>query len=415
MSKLTWKACQFLTPLCLPRKGILNDHPIFDTIVDISPDGQEATASGIEIGMVGDANTRAASWEFNVFRNRFIKDRGLWKLQGLDITPTMVSNYSAGWGNGSIVPQSGVIPPFLSVAGRSSRFPGMTRVATDLLDLQRRLNRSAGYDEIENVSGAYGYYADDQRCDGLGTANKSPHVVLPRLTFAGTRPGTLHAKKGNKLSPFAGWYLGTDRIARACHETYGGPSSNPSPMRSSISFHWRPQPVIRVSPDGRSASFRSRLFQPSASNASAGSFSGAIYHDQFAVEPDDGGKWKIWSLTIDEHYFSSAGWVGGWSGANPAPTNASKGQPYGLTVRYPPDVTLVDIGDRESSFRGGSGRALVWPEIQKMWFAYRNPVSGRVPEYYWPGCVPCQFRPEWNLTSHGYQEPTTGPVTAESL
>ena len=24
-----------------------------------------------------------------------------------------------------------------------------------------------------------------------------------------------------------------------------------------------------------------------------------------------------------------------------------------------------------------------------MWFHYKNPVSGRVPENYWPDCVPC--------------------------
>ncbi len=62
---------------------------------------------------------------------------------------------------------------------------------------------------------------------------------------------------------------------------------------------------------------------------------------------------------------------------------------------------------------GGSGQYIAWPDIQRMWFAYRNPVSGRVPKYYWPGCVPCQFKPEWNLTSHGYQEPPTGPAIVE--
>ncbi len=75
-------------------------------------------------------------------------------------------------------------------------------------------------------------------------------------------------------------------------------------MRSGITFHWRPQPVIHVSPDGRSASSRTRLFQPSCSNSSGGGWNGAIYHDQMILDPEDGGKWKLWSITIDEHYFT---------------------------------------------------------------------------------------------------------------
>lgn len=53
-----------------------------------------------------------------------------------------------------------------------------------------------------------------------------------------------------------------------------------------------------------------------------------------------------------------------------------------------------------------------------MWFHYRNPVSGRTPERYWPDCVPCEMRPKAKLTAHGYQLPPSGPqsdgVAAES-
>ncbi len=44
-----------------------------------------------------------------------------------------------------------------------------------------------------------------------------------------------------------------------------------------------------------------------------------------------------------------------------------------------------------------------------MWFNYRNPVSGRVPELYWPDCVPCELKPESQMTRHGYLMPPTGP------
>ena len=48
---------------------------------------------------------------------------------------------------------------------------------------------------------------------------------------------------------------------------------------------------------------------------------------------------------------------------------------------------------------------IVWPGILPMWFHYKNPVSGRVPENYWPDCVPCVDYPETSMKNHGYLLP----------
>lgn len=367
-------------------EGILNDHMILSTVVEVSPNGDEAVARSTGVAMLGDTNKREAFWEFSIYRNTFVKEDGLWKIKSLDITPLVRANYTLGWGSGGINPSSVSIdpPPFIDVGARSSEPipPARATNAADVADLQRRLARASAYDGAENVGNAYGYYLDDLRCEQLGT---------------------IHANKGHKLSPFAGWYLTPRRIADACIAAYGNRSD---PIRSSISFHWRPQPVILVSADGRSAAFRARLFQPSTSANSTGAFNGAIYHDQMVLED---GRWKLWDITIDEHYWTSSGWQRGWAYANKR-SPSSPDQPPPRLSSFPPDVTLVEVGDRESTFRGGSGRYLEWPEIQRMWFAYRNPVSGRLPEFYWPGCVPCQARREWSLLANGYQEPATGPT-----
>lgn len=364
-------------------QGVLNDHPMFDTIVEINSNGREATARGVAIGMIGNANTRTASWEFIVFNNHFVKENELWKMKGLDITTLITANYSTGWGNGGIAPGNSQVAPFINFKKRNSRSPKRTN--DTLVELQRRLSRSAAYDGAENESAAYGYFLDDLQCDQMGA---------------------IHAANGHKESPFAGWFQTPERVARACHEVYGNVTL--SAMRSDISFHWRPQPVIHVSQDGRSAALRARLLQPSTSNSSAGHFNGAMYHDQMVLED---GKWKLWSITIDEFYWQSVDWVGGWSAANPRAANATNPSPNSLLTKYPPDVTLMDVGDREAGFQGGSGRFVAWPEIQRMWFSYRNPVSGREPEHYWPGCVPCQAKQGMSLTANGYQEPPTGPST----
>jgi len=363
-------------------QGILNDHPNFNTIIQIDQNSKEATSLGIEVGMIGDANTRAASWEFNVYRNRFVKEDGLWKLHEVKLFPLIIANYSTGWGDGSITSRGKAIPKFPDLSIARSQPQERDGVNLDLIDLQRRLNRSAAFDGTENISSAYGYFADDIQCD----------------QFAG-----LHANKGHKASPFAGFFQTPRRIAEACYTVYG---TNRSTLRSSVSYHWRPQPVILVSPDGRSASLRTRLLQPSTSISSAGSFNGAMYQDQTVLED---GRWKLWSITIDEFYWQSTNWTGGWSAVNPRNKSEPNPGPSSWIKDYPPDITLFDVGDREAGFRGASGQFIQWPEIQRMWFGFRNPVSGRLPEYYWPQCVPCVAKPDWALSANNYQEPPTGP------
>ena len=280
-------------------QGILNDHPLWDTIVDVNPNGLEATTRGIEIGLIGNADPalRTASWEFTVFRTHFVKEAGVWKFKGVSLTPLMVSNYGpitsvvGGWANGGIAPAPTSVPAFLDVDGRSAQPVPGTAGDTDLADLKRRLDRAYGFDGVENVSSAYGFLLDDLLCS----------------TMAET-----HAENAHKMSAFTGWYFGIERITQACMRNLGG--GTPGTLRSSISYHWRPQPVVLMSQDGRSAQLQVKLWQPTTSNFSAGIIRGAYYHDSFVVE---NGVWQLWSLTVDEHYWTMTNWTGGWSAANP--------------------------------------------------------------------------------------------------
>ncbi|GAB1319890.1 hypothetical protein MFIFM68171_10100 [Madurella fahalii] len=374
-------------------QGILNEHLIFDTVVEIRPargpdvTDQTANSRGIEIALIGNANESTASWRFSFFQNTFVKQNGIWHISNITISPLVVANYSTGWGNGSVMPKSTVEPRILPYTGRSAREPKSIGARQNISELGRRLKRSAAYDGSENVSNAYGFYIDF--IDGKGCSNMA----------------AVHATEGNKESPFAGFYQTRQRVLEACTAAYG---TDERKSRSGVSFHWRPQPVIHVSRDGRSSSVRARLLQPATDKNNSGTLRGGMYHDQ-AVEED--GIWRLWSVTIDEFYWMMTNWKEGWSGVQPRPQNATNPPPRDLIKQYPPDLLLTEMGDpRETGFMGGSGRYVSWPEIQRMWFAYRNPVSGRVPESYWPGCVPCQHRPEWNLTQHGWQEPPTGPT-----
>jgi hypothetical protein len=369
------------------RTGELNDHPLFDTIVQVLPGGREALTRGIDLGMIGDAEQGTARWEVSVFRNRFVKEDGVWKFKELHVYPVMSADYFKGWGKEGVVAKPS-LPPMLEAT--TEQRAGGAKTAADaaqLAEARRRLARSMAYDGTENVSAAYGYYIDDFQWPNLGA---------------------IFAEHGSKQSPFAGYYFGRERISKAATAMYG----NTAPTtRKGIAFHWRTQPVINVSADGRSANLRTRLFHPDTGkvgtgNGGASLMSGMYPNDQTVLE---NGIWRLWTLEIDEPYFTIAGWKGGWSGVKPQPPGSPRPPLSPLVARLAPDILMTDLGKRAEGFRGGTGETIEWPGILPMWFNYRNPVSGRTPERYWPDCVPCELRPEASMTNHGYQMPPTGP------
>lgn len=394
--------------------GILNDHLPFDTVVSISPGGFEAFARGTELAMIGDASAGTASWQVNVFRNRFVREDGLWKIREMRNTPVMDADYASGWGNGGKL--AGTRPPMPTmlgpnpVTGEPVSAPGSTLAAEtaltgpapqgsrpvsgDLSELRRRLLRSEAWDGTENVSSAYGHCLDD---------------------FQWPCMSGIFAEKGNKQSPFAGYYFGRDRIAGAATAMYGATPDPSTVMRQRLAVHWRIAPVIHVSHDGRSTLLRTYLFHPNTGKYDrasgepnrVGNIQTGMYpNDQVVLED---GIWRLWTLTIDEPYMMMPNWQGGWSAAKPPPPGGGmRASP--LLQRYPPDLLLTDLGKREEGFAGGTGTKIDWPGILPMWFHYRNPVSGREPELYWPDCVPCEVRPDVRLTSNGYQMPPTGPA-----
>jgi hypothetical protein len=405
------KALARMGPVGLAR-GDLNDRPQFDAIVRVSAGGREAHARGTELAMLGLGDK--AGWEISVFRNRFVKEAGIWKIREMRIQPLIKADYRTGWGTGGIGgPARPALPAFLGanpatgrpVAGIGQKIVAATPLTgaiaapappppPGLADLRRRYQRSLAYEGTANVSAAYGYYLDD---------------------FQWPEMAAIFAAKGNKQSPFAGYYFGRDRIAAAATAMWGKTPDPKQAMRPGVSFHWRTQPVILVSQDGRSASLRTRLLQPRTGkwsrdsgkpNTNAGFASGMYPNDQVVLED---GIWRFWTLTIDEHYFSSPDWQGGWAAAKEPPAGTGS-RPSPLMQRYPPDLAITALGRREEGFRGGTGITIDWPGILPMWFHYRNPVSGRVPEHYWPDCVPCEMLPETSMTRHGYQMPPTGPA-----
>jgi hypothetical protein len=418
-----------------PTNGQLNDHPLFDTLVEISADGNEAQVRGIDLGMLGDFSKGTAWWSVSVFSNRLVKQGGVWKIREMRITPVMKTDYQLGWGKSQIVDAQPakefapdraataipagqlVIPAFLKhpVTGKQAAYPAgakvvsrdrllkplradksETRGSTEarIAEARRKLAMSAAYEGAANMTASYTYYIDDSQWTSMGA---------------------IFAQKGAKQVPFNGYYIGPERIA---HRPGAAPAVN-GKTPGNGGWHWLMQPVIHVAADGRSAKMRSRLFHPLPSGT-GGSMEGGMYPNNQAVL--ENGVWKLWTVTIDEPYFTSQ-FPHGWSRTPPpraapaaaprpaaaagaAPAAPAAPRPSGAEL-YPPDIPQNLLGRRMEGFVGGTGEAIRWPGQLPMWFHYKNPVSGRVPERYWPNCGTCEYAPQTSMDKHGYLLPET--------
>jgi hypothetical protein len=333
--------------------GQLNELMQLDMAVAIEPGGMEARGRGLEFGLLGEADKGTAFYTLAIFENRYVKQNDIWRIREIRIFPLMKTEYAQGWAKSQVVdpppakahapdrpvPASdamtpGAIPVFFvpnpatgkpvslpagaKTVGRERLLPAPAApspaapsgdVDARLTEAERRLAVSKAWDGAENMSSAYGDYLDDLDFGPLGK---------------------LFARKGNKEVPFSGYYVGRERIS-ARDATSPPPGSRP---RTSLPLHWLTQPVILVASDGRSASIRSRLFQPGSSRTRASGLAGGMYHNQVVLED---GIWKLWSVTIDEHYFSSPTYEGGWSSAkDPDPATARR--PAAPSNDYPPDI-----------------------------------------------------------------------------
>lgn len=391
------------------RRGEVNEHLQLDTAITIAPDGQEAWARGLDFGMLG-RNHQWGLWTQAVFYTHFVKQGGLWRMQSVRLVPTLRSDYYQGWGKSRMAeptvakgydpdrpsslppvdPQGRIVPAFNfpnPATARAVAYPAGLAVlgadpavfaaasapigegdsAVSLSELERRLAVEEAYDATENVSSAFGDYLD---------------------VFDWDNSSALFARTGRRNKYQIGFYIGPDRIKTAEITQYGRPKS----PRTSVQVHLRTQPVIDVAEDGRTTKLRTRLFSFNSSRDVAGNFQSGMYPNDRMVLQD--GVWKFQHQSIDELYFTSAGYKGGWADvpdARPSPTGPSIIMK--LATQFPPDIWGRDMGPRYRGFAFGPD-FIDFPDVKPMWFHYLNPVSGRVPPNYCPDESTCyQLKP----------------------
>ena len=340
------------------RYGEMNDRIQANTVVSLDPDGEHARARGLELGMIG-KNDGPAFWSVVVFDNLYVKRSGVWRVQTMRQLTRMRTAHALGWAR-SWLSDSPPPPQFAPDRATPSPFPDpwvlehpsapkSVAQSRTLRDTWKVLWAAAAQDAIENLAGAYGQYLDDGQWDDLAYE---------------------FAAQGERDSAGGGFIRTPARIASISKSRYG----SYNPHRSLTSMHIRTQPVIDVGADGRTAQERTRLFQlftgpadtPPAKHSTGMIMTGS-YEDDIVFE---NGEWKFKRVDLD-HLLYTLDYAHGWTRI-PEGTGKLLDPPLGAIAGIKFDSP--GMGDTYPPF----------PKVGHMWFHYRNPVSGRAPQYLMP-------------------------------
>lgn len=384
------------------RAGELNDHAQLQTLVTVTPDGASAQARGVELVQWGGMRDGAyrAEWRESIFENRYVSERGVWKIAAMRLYPRFISDYAQGWAKSAepVPPASKEFPPdrpataayavypkfsipplhFVNPAtGAPPQYPDDARPAAAqsppsgrapsdpwraartgsvedrLAAAERAAAVAVAYDAAENLLNAHSYYLDEMRWDDVAD---------------------LFAADGWDEVGQLGVYAGRERIRAALRALYPR-DGRPAGV---LAIRQTTQPVIDVAPDGSSAKIRERVLEVGGRVGAEGEWRAGVYESAIVLED---GVFKLAAMDLD--YTWAAPYHGGWAAV--AAGQAFQPDPG---VGSDPGIGAVARGEGAPVFTPPSGlsapdRALrgpvrpPFPEILPLPFHYANPVSGR--------------------------------------
>jgi hypothetical protein len=287
------------------RAGELNDHLQIEPIVDVAPDGKTAKGRIFELAFTGGGGEPARLVN-NVQENDYIRRDGVWMIQSLHSYTIFVTDFDLGWGKSALPAPvvSNVLPPDrppsvkyevyphvftpplhfgnASKAGASRAAPVSVaapsegEIAAVLVQVQRVMDNY----EVDNLQGAYGYYAEK--------------FLWSDIVALFTDDGVLEVD-GAK-------YSGRARILEYLKST-----SPQGPVKGALDSQLQLQPVIHVAADGKTAKIRSRLLQLSRDAQARPMWGGGIYENELVK---DDGVWKFKRLHLYRTY--QVPYKGGW-------------------------------------------------------------------------------------------------------
>ena len=342
--------------------GRLYEQMQLQPITDVAADGRTARARWRVFSQQA-LHGQFHEWASAVLENEYRREAGVWKIQRMQVYPSMITPYESGWGRVSL-PVSRFEPalsPDETASGPSSLYdtdfltpfhyahpvrgaetagvpqiaadavsPGDRTPAATLTALLEESGRALGAVEdrasIENVQTAYGYYLATQLWDEL-TA--------------------LFAEDGTIEIALRGVYVGRPAVRRNLN-LYGHAGLDEGVLHNHMQF----QMVIHVAGDGRSARLRSRAFSMMGGFGRSAMWMGGVYENEFVKVGD---RWMFLHDQVINTYFTA--YETGWKD---------------LAQRAPPGITPSNPPDRPPSLSFD-----MYPKNHLLPFHYANPVTGR--------------------------------------
>ncbi|MGH8219771.1 MAG: nuclear transport factor 2 family protein [Steroidobacteraceae bacterium] len=358
--------------------GRLYNHMNIQPVVHLDPGGKTARGRWRAFAMFGNYG-REAVWAEGIYEIHYVKDHGVWKIHKLDYYSGFGAPYQTGWAAPARRPgqQDERRRPFRHLAHPPDRprdtscegfpkaciapfdyeNPGTTRSGASAwsvssadvaaieearrahslhgdqgrraAELLHRAELLRDAQEVENLQRIYGYYLDRAMWDRVAGLFADDGTI--EMAQRGVYVGKRHIRAFLNL-------LGPDGL------TYGR-----------MNDHIQLQPVVHVSPDGKTARMRSRELDMTGQYRQWGKWSEGTYEDTFVKQ---GGVWKIKSL----HYYPTfiSDYDKGWAkDAEPAP---------GQSTTLPPDRPPTEV-------------YAIYPKAFVPPFDFRNPVTGEPPHY----------------------------------
>ena len=277
--------------------GQLNEHMQLMPFVTVATDGMTAKATWRDVILAGQLG-KNATWGEGPYENEYIKDHGVWKIKALHWYQTLVVPYDGGWArhedvNGGkyvsakLPPDrpptrqyrtwpGGLLPPFhfdqpvapTAQTPVSPRAPGPAQSAQQLAQrlavLAQEVQLLRDQYEIENLQRIYGYYVDK----GMWT-----------------QAADLFSEDGEYEFDGRGVYVGKARVLQ-----YFRAIGAEFPQAGRLYDQMQLQPIVHVSPDGKTAKARWRVFIQASQSGKFAEWGVGVAENEYVR---DGDVWKI--------------------------------------------------------------------------------------------------------------------------
>lgn len=330
----------------------LHNHIQLQPVIHVAPDGERAWVRSRALSQLGTFGAIGV-WGDGVYENEMVKENGVWKFRKDHIYTTFFAPYDPGWAFGArptpkaspkIPPDAPpteiyeslpevYVPPFHFSHPATEAPAAQPQLSLDDVPASlrqdaervlRKIERLEDEDAIERLQRIYGFYIDK----GMWR-----------------EAADLFAADGTIEVGGEGVYEGRARIRE-----YLARKAPEGLTRGRLMNYLQLQPIVHVSPDGRTAKARWRFLAELGEHQKSAHWGGGVYENEYVKED---GVWKIRSLHAYVRFLTP--YADGWG-----KTALPLARP---DAAFPPD-------------RPPTGRYEAYPAPFVAPFHYPHPVTG---------------------------------------